>query len=254
MTQKHEYTPVLDDGDEGFAAEETHLRPGHRPPRRSRASRWKPIIALVAFSLAIFASGTLLGAAIPESIKHSVWLRIRPQDKFHPDALSWEEIDGSTMEGTQCGGSWQEAEALGCHFDVMASRWYSPECFDQEALDAMLAEPQVNFTWYVDREHTAVVTREQALRGEFTKVWPDNAFHIKHCLYLWRRLHRAIINNKPIDEDLFDYGHTLHCTRMILKWMEPGFERHTISFQTSGRPFCRRNPLGFLASPRDKKN
>ncbi|KAK1710291.1 uncharacterized protein BDZ83DRAFT_591522 [Colletotrichum acutatum] len=160
-------------------------------------------------------------------------------------------IDGIEAPGTQCGDTWQEAKDLGCHFDVMASRWYAPECFDQTALEGMLDEqPYVNFTWYEDKEHTRVYPSELVLRGEFDKVYPSGDYHIYHCLYLWRRLHHAVIKNKPVDEDLLEYGHTLHCTRMIMQWMDPSIPRTTISSATSGTPFCRSSRLGLMVDGR----
>ena len=63
---------------------------------------------------------------------------------------------------------------MGCKFDVMASRWYAPECFFQEVLDEMLAEPWVNFTWYVDEDHNEVFPSEKAIAGEFMHVYPDD--------------------------------------------------------------------------------
>ncbi|KJZ70272.1 hypothetical protein HIM_10353 [Hirsutella minnesotensis 3608] len=156
-------------------------------------------------------------------------------------------INGTQISGTQCGENWQQAKALGCHFDVMASRWYAPECFDKSVLDAMLQEqPYVNFTWYADNKHTKVYSSELVLRGEFDKVYPSGDYHIYHCLYLWRRLHHAVLNRKPVDEDLLKYGHTLHCTRMIMRWMDPNISRTTISSAISGRPFCRSSRLGML--------
>lgn len=248
MDQKHEYTPVPDGRKSESSTDEDIQDVPINIPARRRKFRLGHLLAAIVVSLVLVSAGVLIGMTIPAKARPTTSSSSRQPTKVLPAAEAWETIDGSRVEGTQCGNSWQEAEALGCHFDVMASRWYSPECFDAETLEGMLAEPQVNFTWYADREHTEVYPPEKALRGEFVKVWPDNAFHIKHCLYLWRRLHHAIIENKSIDEDLFSYGHTLHCTRMILEWMEPGFKRHTISFQTSGTPFCRRNPLGFLNS------
>ncbi|OQE09736.1 hypothetical protein PENVUL_c005G07018 [Penicillium vulpinum] len=65
----------------------------------------------------------------------------------------------------KCGTHWTEAKRLGCQFDVMASRWYSPKCFNQDVLHEMLQE--VDFKWYADREHTKEVSRDVALAGEF---------------------------------------------------------------------------------------
>lgn len=161
-------------------------------------------------------------------------------------------INGIEVAGTQCGSNWQEAKAMGCHFDVMASRWYSTECFDQEVLDDMLAEPQVNwnFTWYEDHEHTIVVPPEKVFMGEFDKVYPDNLFHIKHCLHLWRKLHHAVLTSRPVDEDILDYNHTKHCTKMIMNWTSPGFQRHSVTTAKSATPFCRSAPVGLLDSRR----
>jgi hypothetical protein len=63
---------------------------------------------------------------------------------------------------------------MGYRFDVMASRWYLPEYSDQEVLERMMAEPEVNFTWYVDTQHTQIFPPEKAIRGEFIKIYPDN--------------------------------------------------------------------------------
>lgn len=157
-------------------------------------------------------------------------------------------IDGVEVKGTQCGNSWQEAKALGCRFDVMASRWYSPECFDQEVLDEMLAEPHVNwnFTWYEDKAHTVVVPPEKVFKGEFDRVYPNNLFHIKHCLHLWRKLHHAVLVGASVDEDILSYEHTRHCTNMIMEWTDPSFKRHSVTHAESATPFCRSNPVGLL--------
>lgn len=160
-----------------------------------------------------------------------------------PTTAATKIVDGVEWEGTQCGDSWEEAKAMGCHFDVMASRWYSPECFDEEALQEMLLEPQVNYTWFADPDHTSQLDPGTAMAGEFEKIYPLYDFHIGHCLYLWRKLHRAVLHNRPLDDELFSYGHTVHCTRLILRWKEPW---STVTYQTSGRPFCRHNRLGYI--------
>lgn len=154
-------------------------------------------------------------------------------------------VDGELIEGTQCGDSWQEAKELGCFYDVIASRWYSPECFDKESLDNMMKEPGTDFTWYSDQEHTIEVSSEIARRGEFDVLYPLHNFHKIHCLYLWRKMHHSLLNNLPLDDDLMAEHHTIHCTQNILTWADPGVSE-SASIAHAGRPFCRHNPLGIV--------
>ena len=138
----------------------------------------------------------------------------------------------------KCGNSWQDAKSLGCHFDVMASRWYSDDCFNRAILEQMLEE--VDFEWYADPQHTQKVSKEVALSGEFDEVFPLHDYHIMHCLYLWRRLHSALVQHRQLDDDVYSYEHTLHCTRLIMGWHK---EKNTTTIATSGIPYCRNEPL-----------
>lgn len=143
------------------------------------------------------------------------------------------------------GDSWQEAKALGCIYDVIASRWYAPECFDQESFDAMKQEPGTNYTWYSDKDHTIQVPTEIGERGEFELLYPLKNFHKIHCLYLWRKMHHALLNNLPLDDDLMEEDHTIHCTKNLLTWPDPTV-KEVASIAHAGRPFCRRNSLGVM--------
>jgi hypothetical protein len=131
----------------------------------------------------------------------------------------------------KCGNNWQEAKALGCHFDVMASRWYSHECFNGEVLSQMMTE--VDFKWFWDKNHTLPVEKDIVVKGEFEKVYPLYDFSIMHCLYLWRRLHSALFGHRQLDNDVYSYGYTLHCTRLIMGWKQ---EKATNTIATSGIP------------------
>jgi len=57
-----------------------------------------------------------------------------------------------------CGTDSHEAEAAGCHFDIMASSWYSEECFNREVLDQMLDE--VSFNWVCGNTEVLVLRVE----------------------------------------------------------------------------------------------
>ncbi|KAK1529498.1 hypothetical protein CPAR01_11810 [Colletotrichum paranaense] len=245
MAPKHNYSQVSQTPDVKSSIEEELDESDNGPESRRKSRFLSPIFLMIFLNGLSLVFGIGIGASIVAMITH----RPAPQqpNNAKPVAGTVAMIDGIEAPGTQCGDTWQEAKALGCHFDVMASRWYAPECFDQTALEGMLDEqPYVNFTWYEDKEHTRVYPSELVLRGEFDKVYPSGDYHIYHCLYLWRRLHHAVIKNKPVDEDLLEYGHTLHCTRMIMQWMDPSIPRTTISSATSGTPFCRSSRLGLM--------
>ncbi|KUJ23685.1 uncharacterized protein LY89DRAFT_775951 [Mollisia scopiformis] len=195
-------------------------------------------------TLLAFVGGLAFGVVLPMAFKSSMFPKKHPvasRDGYYATKV----VNGELIEGTQCGDSWQEAKALGCIYDKMASRWYAPECFDKESFDAMMMEPGTNFTWFSDFEHTIEVPAEIAQHGEFELLYPLYNFHKIHCLYLWRKMHHSLLNNLPLDDDLMEEDHTVHCTKNLLTWADPTVSE-VASIAHAGRPFCRRNPLGVM--------
>ncbi|GKZ22400.1 hypothetical protein AbraIFM66951_011568 [Aspergillus brasiliensis] len=220
----------------------------YSPLNHSTYRRGITIRALISANIASLLVGLVLGIALTSAIHPLTVSQLLTNALTHINHPSVSSpptvpVDGGFVFDAQtgeakCGTHWTEAKRLGCHFDVMASRWYSPDCFNPGVLEEMLTE--VDFRWYADREHTQEVSRELVLAGEFEAVYPDNDYHIMHCLYLWRRLHSAILEHRYLDDDVYSYGHTLHCTRLIMQWPR-GLNSTTIA--TSGIPFCRATPL-----------
>lgn len=211
------------------------------PETETPKSRWKPRSNKLTCLVSLFI-GMAVGVGLASIFNPTFRL---VSDAIAKASLRPPEVnvDGGFVFNAEtgeakCGTHWSEAKRLGCHFDVMASRWYSPGCFNQGVLSEMLQE--VDFKWYADREHTEEVSRDIVLAGEFEAVYPDNDYHIMHCLYLWRRLHSAIIEHRYLDDDVYSYGHTLHCTRLIMQWPR-GINSTTIA--TSGIPYCGSEPL-----------
>jgi hypothetical protein len=240
MASTHTYNKIPDsvDSESGTSLDQESSENDPEPQIEHRKKRFKLGSALLIFY------GILIGVAL--STIPTPLLRALSSIRWKGGYRVVHLVNGVEMEGTKCGNSWEEAKQMGCHYDIMASRWYSSECFDGEVLEEMLSEPQANFTWYADREHTQPVSTELALSGEFQKLYPLFDFHYVHCLYLWRKLHYSVLHNQPLDEDLLAYGHTLHCTRMIMGWNERN-ETMDHTGASAGIPFCRRNPLGFLS-------
>lgn len=205
-------------------------------------------------AILIFAGGLTIGTAIALAIAFKSSLLTNTSNKptpmpsrhgYHATKI----VDGQVVHGTQCGDSWQEAKALGCIYDYIASRWYAPECYDPDAFAAMKAEPQVqaykNWTWYADKEHTVEVPAATAMAGEFVVLYPLHDFHKVHCLYLWRKMHHALLNGLPLDDDLMEEHHTIHCTQTLMTWGDPHIHE-LATLDQAGRPFCRTNPLGIM--------
>ena len=131
---------------------------------------------------------------------------------------------------TGCGHSVEEALTNGCHFDMMASTWEAPECHDAELLAQVLDGGP--WQWYQDREHNKLVPREEVAEGRFPIVplFPDSNYHIGHCMYMWMKQHRAYIKGRAISEDLWDYNHTVHCAKLVMREEWPTWGRTQAGF------------------------
>ncbi|CAI7574178.1 unnamed protein product [Penicillium glandicola] len=186
------------------SAEYSALDSEEGPETETKELRWKTRSNKLTCLVSLFI-GIAVGIGLSSAFNPTVQLVTNAiaKARLSPPEVN---VDGDFVFDTEtgeakCGTHWTEAKRLGCHFDVMASRWYSPSCFNQGVLGEMLEE--VNFKWYADREHTKEVSRDVVLAGEFEAVYPDNDYHIMHCLYLWRRLHSAIIEHRHLDDDKY---------------------------------------------------
>lgn len=67
-------------------------------PARHRTPELKYVLVVTTASLVIFLSGILLGVAIPENFKYSIWSKLSPRTSIRPAAQAWEDAGGSEME------------------------------------------------------------------------------------------------------------------------------------------------------------
>lgn len=178
-----QYSEILEDGyDVPFSQERNELVTMTQPHKKTLRTRG--FLPFAVACVVSFAIGLILGAMVPEFRKHSLIAHFRTYPKTSYTTIK--VVNDVETEGTQCGSTWEEAKAMGCKFDVMASRWYAPDCFFQEVLDEMMAEPWVNFTWYVDEEHTEIFPSEKAMAGEFVHVYPDDSEYSPTHTRSWR--------------------------------------------------------------------
>lgn len=112
----------------------------------------------------------------------------------------------------ECGSDVREARAAGCEFDPVSFAWLPERCLDRE-LSAELAK--TNWTLHADRAGT-VPKSDMAFAANDSTTYITNANHVMHCVFAWKRLHRMILAGKSYHSGL-SYGHTLHCSKIILE-------------------------------------
>ncbi|KAF2104193.1 hypothetical protein NA57DRAFT_70410 [Rhizodiscina lignyota] len=113
-----------------------------------------------------------------------------------------------------CGSSLEEARAKGCEFDVISFTWLPPECHDPELVDDFLSLSDRE--WYQDPRGLDPAPREKVMNGEYQRLFVTREYHVYHCRYQWRKMHRGI-QKRVIDSYIGSYNHTVHCEMMLMQ-------------------------------------
>ncbi|KAE8380693.1 hypothetical protein BDV26DRAFT_290130 [Aspergillus bertholletiae] len=89
-------------------------------------------------------------------------------------------------------------------------------CYDAELSDSF--EKLVDWKWYLDRNKTQPVPKEEALQGELDGLYVSWEYHVQYCVYMWEKMHRALLGagKAAIDTYIGPYSHTEHCGKMLL--------------------------------------
>jgi hypothetical protein len=140
-------------------------------------------------------------------------------------------IQNPTIDKTSCncGSSVAEALSLGCKFVPMASAWLPPACIDEELsseFDKAGPGPSNSWRYYADvTNNTSLLTlSEVALLANTPKVlyYTTVEWHIVHCAYYWKKLHRSRWTGVLIEPRYDTEKHMDHCLKMFLDTTERG--------------------------------
>ncbi|KAK4233309.1 hypothetical protein C8A03DRAFT_48111 [Achaetomium macrosporum] len=171
---------------------------------QNSVSRRASIVALY-YLLPILTTSVIVWAVL-----HTWHLQLSPPTLFHTThAHRW----------TTCGSSPAEAESRGCRFDILSFAWQTPECYDDELMQEFI-HYDTNNTWQFyahPNNRTVVVDLATALRGHNRTLYVDWKYHVTHCTFTWRQMHRAYALRGYIDSHLDSYRHTLHCQWVLLE-------------------------------------
>jgi hypothetical protein len=120
-----------------------------------------------------------------------------------------------------CGDTSSSARLANCTFDIMSFSWLPPACADPE-LTAEFSAIQ-SWTWWLDTDRTAVVPFDEVVKGDHRMLFVTREYHMYHCTYMWRKLHRGLLEGRKnaekrgvVDTYIGEYGHTAHCEMMLI--------------------------------------
>ncbi|KAL1640936.1 hypothetical protein SLS58_006552 [Diplodia intermedia] len=209
---------------------------GEPHPKPSRIGRAATCVALglLAFAatlLLLLALCTLLVVILPRILPPSSLEALRAISPAGSSSSSGSGTGAGTgyKAGTAqpCGSSPAEAEAAGCIFDVMTVSWLPAECYDGE-LTAQFIEDGP-WTFYLSNstlpeapphEREAIPSLDAV--GRTTELmWTDRRFHVYHCIYGWKMMHRAVERGWKMESSLASYHHTEHCADTLANTTVP---------------------------------
>jgi hypothetical protein len=115
-----------------------------------------------------------------------------------------------------CGTTVDEARALGCKFDVLAAAWMPEACLDEELTEEF--RNRGPWQYFADASGKVELSEEElSMRvGPDGMFWTTQKWHVIHCAYQWRKMHRAMQSGRRIESSLADYAHTKHCGHVFL--------------------------------------
>ena len=134
--------------------------------------------------------------------------------KANPDLYDFPRIGNVVVKTAGCGNSPEGAKALGCIFDPMSWHWTREECLYKEGSEYSQAKGP--WSYYRDANHTEPLHLPDAKSMSTERlVYSEYSWHVEHCVYVMKALHRAAMVDKWIPEETASWPHTLHCMKVI---------------------------------------
>ncbi|KAK5993602.1 hypothetical protein PT974_07036 [Cladobotryum mycophilum] len=121
--------------------------------------------------------------------------------------LSWSHGD--------CGNSPEDALARNCRYSIVLHSWLPETCLTDEDMEDEQLMHQGR-TWPYTLDSGKNLTIEELKRGDYGHFTTSFYWHVTHCMYVWKRLHRiALDGSRRLDSYTANFHHTNHCVKMI---------------------------------------
>lgn len=183
----------------------SRLDENDEPPRRSRWT-WLPLATSFLLGVSIMA---LLSVSLHRTA--AATNRKIPEMRPGTDAetglpLSWSHGD--------CGNSAADAQALGCRYSIVLHAWLPADCLtDDDLADESLMYRGRDWPFETDGGNLTV---DELRGGRYHHFSTTFDWHVTHCMYVWKRMHRAMLDaTLKLDSYTANFHHTAHCVEMI---------------------------------------
>lgn len=107
-------------------------------------------------------------------------------------------------------------------FDVLGACWTPRECYDNETASEyetwlLSSSPYyAPFPYFLDEHGKEKLQNKQAMSEHEGFIWTTVQEHVTHCVFIERRLHRAVQGKFKLDRRMSRFAHTYHCSEVVL--------------------------------------
>ena len=121
-----------------------------------------------------------------------------------------------------CGSNLEEAQSLGCTFDVLSLSWLPAHCRDDElTYEFAHSGPGPNGEWeyWADGNASISMTIEEVGLLAFQEkgyVFSPLGFHVAHCSYYWRKEYRMRAKGLMMEGRYDKESHIEHCHSVFM--------------------------------------
>lgn len=149
----------------------------------------------------------------------------RPKSPIQTQELSLQYSFTNKSDYISCGDTEETALARGCKFDYLTISWETPECYHADIVDSFFSVEE--WKYYNDSSGTPIPPQSSITDGHqrWNVKW---AFHFTHCVYTWKIMQKAVLERRPIPDNLLDLGHTRHCMEIMLDKRFAWEDMHTM--------------------------
>ena len=186
-------------------------QPSRRKSQWTTSILWILMIANI-FSLPILF--TLWSSTVPpptnlryESLTHD--------NKSYPSGpLSWSQ----NFKALPCGQTPEEARARGCEFDMLVTAWLPSRCIDRELVREFMSLGKWQFYDKQDgNENDKLITYDPAFLGSINQtIWTTRRWHTTHCVFMFKKLDRALVHGWSVDAEAISEPHMDHCMNTLI--------------------------------------